>query len=154
MHTNVFAKNLPIAYFKKSTLQTCINVKRTRMPIFEQDRVSRSVKTVHTNLFAKKNENCINLQLAIRILENHAFWTCTTPIFSKWTIWADFEINLPIRYQITAKRKYFHRRQTDRWTDRQTDRWTDRRTDRQTDRQTTDRQTDDGQTDKRRVRQQ
>ena len=42
---------------------------------FQQNRVSRSVKTVHTSLFA----NCINLQLAIRISKNHAFRTCTTP---------------------------------------------------------------------------
>ena len=42
---------------------------------FQQNRVSRSVKTVHTNLFA----NYINLQLAIRILKNHAFRTYTTP---------------------------------------------------------------------------
>ena len=41
---------------------------------FQQNRVSRSVKTVHRSLFA----NCINLQLAIRILKNHAFRTCTT----------------------------------------------------------------------------
>ena len=45
---------------------------------FQQIQVSRSVKTVHTNLFAKY-ANCINLQLAIRIFKNHAFWTCTTP---------------------------------------------------------------------------
>ena len=45
---------------------------------FQQNRVSRSVKTVHTNLFAKF-ANCINLQLAIRISKNHAFRTCTTP---------------------------------------------------------------------------
>ena len=42
---------------------------------FQQNRVSRSVKTVHTSLFA----NCIDLQLAIRISKNHAFRTCTTP---------------------------------------------------------------------------
>ena len=46
---------------------------------FQLNRVSRSVKTVHTNLFAKKNANCINLQLAIRISKNHAFGTCTIP---------------------------------------------------------------------------
>ena len=45
---------------------------------FQQKWVSRSVKTVHTNLFAKI-ANCINLQLAIRILKNHALRTCTTP---------------------------------------------------------------------------
>ena len=44
---------------------------------FQQIRV-RSVKTVHTNLFAN-NTNCINLQLAIRVLKSHAFRTCTTP---------------------------------------------------------------------------
>ena len=42
---------------------------------FQQNWVSRSVKTVHTSLFA----NCINLQLAIKILKNHTFRTCTTP---------------------------------------------------------------------------
>ena len=42
---------------------------------FQQNRVSRFVKTVHTSLFA----NCINLQLAIRISKNHAFGTYTTP---------------------------------------------------------------------------
>ena len=39
-------------------------------------------------------------------------------------IQADFEIHRPIRYQITAKRIYFHRRQTDGRTDRQTSRTT------------------------------
>ena len=43
---------------------------------FQQNRVSRSVKTVHTNLFAK---NCKLMQLAIRISKNQAFRTCTTP---------------------------------------------------------------------------
>ena len=33
---------------------------------FQQNRVNRSAKSVHTNLFAK-NANCINLQLAMRI---------------------------------------------------------------------------------------
>ena len=45
---------------------------------FQQNRVSRSVKTVHTNLL-QKFANCINLQLAIRISKNHAFRTWTTP---------------------------------------------------------------------------
>ena len=45
---------------------------------FQQNRVSRSVKTAHTSLFA----NCIDLQLAIRISKNHTFRTCTTP---SWT---------------------------------------------------------------------
>ena len=41
---------------------------------FQQNRVSRSVKTVHTNLFARFLI-CINLQIAIRISKNHAFRT-------------------------------------------------------------------------------
>ena len=40
---------------------------------FQQNPVSRSVKTVHTNLF------CKNLQIAIIISKNHASRTCTTP---------------------------------------------------------------------------
>ena len=43
---------------------------------FQQNWVGRSVKTVHTNVFAKKNANCINLQLAIRILKNHVLHVC------------------------------------------------------------------------------
>ena len=43
-------------------------------------------------------------------------------------IQADFEINRLIRYQITVKRKYFHRRQTDRQTDGRHDRRTDGQT--------------------------
>ena len=88
---------------------------------FQQNRVSRSVKTVHTNLFAKK--------LAIRILKNHAFRTCTYPLTD---IQADFEINRHVRYQNTAKRNYFHRR-----TDGRTDERHDGQTDRQTSRTTT-----------------
>ena len=45
---------------------------------FQQNQVSRSVKTVHT-IYLQKFANCINLQLAIRILKNHAFRKCTTP---------------------------------------------------------------------------
>ena len=91
--------------------------RKTYMHIkFQQNRVSSLVKTVHTNLFSKKIANCIILQLAIRILKNHAFRTCT---MSKHVhhvqtdIEADFGINWPIRRQITAKRNYLHRR-TDR----------------------------------------
>ena len=42
----------------------------------QQNRVSRSVKTVHTNLFAK---NCKFMLTATRISKNHDFQTCTTP---------------------------------------------------------------------------
>ena len=36
---------------------------------FQQNRVSISAKTVHKNVFAKKNASCINLQLPIEILK-------------------------------------------------------------------------------------
>ena len=55
---------------------------------FQQNCASRSVKTVHTNLFAKK-------------CKLHNFAT---------DMQAYFEINQLIRYQITAKRNCFHRR--------------------------------------------
>ena len=71
---------------------------------FQQNRISRSVKTVHTNVFAK---NC-NLQLDFqkpRLSDMHYLIT---------DIQTDFEIIPPIRYQITAKINYIHRRsQTD-----------------------------------------
>ena len=76
---------------------------------FQQVRVSRSVKTVHTNIFA---ENC----------KLHKFATCNKNFeksrfsdmhYPPTDIQANYEINWPIRYLITAKRNYFHKRQTD-----------------------------------------
>ena len=46
---------------------------------FQQNRASRSVKTVHI-VYLQKFANCKNLQLAIRISKNHAFRTYTTPL--------------------------------------------------------------------------
>ena len=80
---------------------------------FQQNRVSRSVKTVRTNLFAK-------------IFNLHKFATCNYNFkksrlsdmhYPLTDIQADSEINPPVRYRNTAK-NYFHRRQTDRRTDR------------------------------------
>ena len=48
-------------------------------------------------------------------------------------IQADFEINRSVRYRNTAKRNYFHRRQTDGRTDGQTDGQTAGQTDGRTD---------------------
>ena len=61
VHTNVFRKKCKlykfattIVIFKKSTLSNMYH-RNTYMYInFQQYRVSRSVKNVHTNLFAKK----------------------------------------------------------------------------------------------------
>ena len=91
---------------------------------FQQNQVSRSAKNVHTNLFAK---NC----------KLHKFATCNENFeksglsdmhYPLTDIQADFEIKWPTRYQITAKRNYLHRRQTDRQTDRSTHRRTRRTT--------------------------
>ena len=96
---------------------------------FQPNRVSRSVKTVHTNLFAKF-ANCINLQLAIRISKNHAFRTCTTPSRTFRPILRSIGLidnELP-RKEIIS---------TDGRTDGRTDGQTDGRTDGQTSRTTT-----------------
>ena len=91
---------------------------------FQQNRVSRSVKTVHTNLFAK------NCKLAIRISKNHAFRTCTTPSRAFKPILRSIGMldnELPRKEIISTD---------DRQTDGQTDGTTDGRTDGQTSRTT------------------
>ena len=84
VHTNQFAKNHRLHkfattnsnFYKKLSLSD-IHHRKTYMYInFQQNRVGS--QNVHTN-YLQKNANCINLQLAIRILKNHAFLTCTTP---------------------------------------------------------------------------
>ena len=61
VHTNLFPPKkasyinwqLPIVIFKKSTLLDMHHRKTYMYISFQQNRASRSVKTVHTNLFAK-----------------------------------------------------------------------------------------------------
>ena len=77
--------------------------RKTYMHInFQQNRVNRTVKTMHTNLFAK---NC----------KLHKFVTCIMNLKKSRLsdmhhpladIQAGFEMNRPTRYQITAKRSY------------------------------------------------
>ena len=81
MHTNLFAKNrklhnlqLPILISKKSDHFRHASSCNVHVYQFSTKSGSRSVKTVHTNLFANKL-NCIDLQLAIRISRNHSFQT-------------------------------------------------------------------------------
>ena len=112
VHTNVFSKNRKLqkfattnSIFFKSTISD-MHHRKTYMYInFQQNRVSRSVKTVHTNLFA----NCINLQLAIRILKKSRDSDMHYPLTD---IQANFEINRPMRIKLPRK-NYFRRRQTD-----------------------------------------
>ena len=123
--TNIFLK-------KNRHFQTCIIVKRTCTSIFSKIGLvdlSKPCTQIYLQIFA----NCINLQLAIRILKNHAFRTCTTPSRTFRPILSSIGLlgnELP-RKEIIS-------------TDGQTDGRTDRRTDRQT----------DGRTDRRRARQQ
>ena len=119
---------LPIVILRKSNVLDMHHHKTYMYINFQQNRAYRSVITVHTILFAK---NRINLQLAFRISKNHAF---SDMHYTLTDIQDEFEINRHVRYQIAAKRNYFHRRQTEGRTDRQTDGWADERTDGQTSR--------------------
>ena len=63
MHTNLFAKNrklhnlqLSILIFKKSTISDMHHRAMYMYINFQQDQASRSVKTVHTNLFANNHK--------------------------------------------------------------------------------------------------
>ena len=69
VHTNLFANNFKLhkfaitnSIFFKLTLSDMHHRKTNMYTNFQQNRVSRSVKTVHTNIFAK---NCkfMHLQL-------------------------------------------------------------------------------------------
>ena len=121
VHTNVFAKKitscinlqLPIVFFEM-TLSDMHHRKTYKYINFQQNRVSRSVKTC-TQICLKKN------------CKLHKFATCNWNFeksrlsdmhYPLTDIQANFDINRSIRYQITAIRNYFHRRQTDRQTDR------------------------------------
>ena len=66
-----------------------------------------------TLIYLQKIVSCINLQLAIRVSKNHTFRTCTTRNQQSGRFW----INRPIRYEITAKRSYFHKQPPDGRTD-------------------------------------
>ena len=85
VHTKLFAKNRKLHKYAtynlnfETKLLSDMHHRITYLYInFQQNRVSRSVKTVHTSLFANICK-LLNLQLAIRISKNHAFRTCTTP---------------------------------------------------------------------------
>ena len=93
---------LPIVISKKSSISDMHHRERYMYINFQQNRASRSVKTVHTNLFAKFL-NCISLHLAIRILKNHAFQTYTSH-YPLTYHQADSEIHLLVIYQNTAKK--------------------------------------------------
>ena len=74
---NCINLQLPIAIFKNRPFQICSIVKHTCISIFSTIRLVDQSKLC-TQIYLQKFANCINLQLAIRISKNHAFWTCTT----------------------------------------------------------------------------
>ena len=65
---------LPIVNFKESIMSDIYRRKAYMYTNVQQNRISRSVKNVHINLFAK-NTSCINLQIPIVILKNRAIQT-------------------------------------------------------------------------------
>ena len=112
---------LPIAIFKNRPCQTCIIVKRTCISIFSKIGLVDQSK-LYTQMYLQKFANCINLQLAIRILKNHTFWTCTTPSHTFRPILRSIRLldnELPQKEIISTD---------DRRTDRQTDGQTSRTT--------------------------
>ena len=93
---------------------------------FQQNQVSRTVKTVHTNLFANNSKlhkfATYNSNLEKSLLSDMGH------LISHISF--DFKINRLCRSVRTAFQKYFYRRRTDGQTDGQHDERTDRRTDR------------------------
>ena len=68
-------------FLKKNSIISDVLVDRlTWMYInFQLDRVTKSVKTMYTNLFTKKIVSCMNLQLASRIFKSNFVSTSTHP---------------------------------------------------------------------------
>ena len=85
---------------------------------FQQNRVSRSIKTVPTNLLAK-HRKLHKVATCNSNFEKSRLTGMNCPI-------ADIQVDLEINH-ITKKKMFFHRRQMDRHTDGETDRRTDRR---------------------------
>ena len=69
---------VPIDFFFNRLFQTCIIVKRACITIFSTIGLVDQSKPC-TQIYLQKILICINLQLAIRILKNQAFRTCTAP---------------------------------------------------------------------------
>ena len=75
---NCINLQLAIRISKNRLFQTCIIVKRTCISIFSKIGLVDQSKPC-TQIYLQNFLICINLQLAIRILKNHAFRTCTAP---------------------------------------------------------------------------
>ena len=87
---------LPTGFFKNRLFQTCIIVKRTCISIFSKIGLVDQSKPC-TQIYLQTFLIRINLQLVIKILKNHAFRTCNTPLRTyrsilKSIVWLDIEI--------------------------------------------------------------
>ena len=116
--TNIF-------FLKNRHFQTCIIVKRTCISIFSKIGLVDQSKTC-TQIYLRNFLNCNNLQLAIRILKNHAYRTCTTPSRTFRPILSSIGL---LDNELPRKEIISTDGQTDRRTDGRTDRRTDGRTD-------------------------
>ena len=118
--TNIF-------FFLNRHFQTCIIVKRTCISIFSKIGLVDQSKTC-TQIYLQKFLNCNNLQLANRILKNHAYRTCTNPSRTFRPILSSIGL---LDNELPRKEIISTDGQTDGQTDRQTDGRTDRRRARQ-----------------------
>ena len=116
-----------IYFFLNRHFQTCIIVKRTCISIFSKIGLVDQSKTC-TQIYLQKFLNCNNLQLAIKILKNHAYRTCTTPSRTFRPILSSIGL---LDNELPRKEIISTDGQTDGQTDRQTDGRTDRRRARQ-----------------------
>ena len=85
VHTNIFPNNRKLHKFATTNSILFISVTsdihhcKTYMYINFQIIGLVDQSKPFTQIYLQKIVSCINLQLAIRISENHAFQTCTTP---------------------------------------------------------------------------
>ena len=92
-------------FVKNQLFLTCVIVKRTCIINFQQNRVSKSVKTVRTNIFAK---NYMLLKFATtnsNFVKNQLFLTC---VIVKRTCIINFQQNRVNRAVITVHTNNLH----------------------------------------------
>ena len=118
-----------IRILKNRLFQTCIIIYRKCISIFSKIGLVYQPKPC-TQIYLQIFLICINLQLAIRIFLKIGLLDMHSPLTD---IQANFELNGLVRHRNTAKRNYFHRRQTDRQTAQRADGRTDGGTDGRTD---------------------
>ena len=128
MHTKLFAKNRKLHKYAtynsnfETKLLSDMHHRITYLYInFQQNRVSRSVKTVHTNLFTN-----LQIHLSFYNLLLHKFATCNSNFEKSFLsdmnhpishFYANFKINRLSRSVRIASQSYFYRGRTEGRTD-------------------------------------